>query len=489
MPNRFFLELASFVYDPAVTRYVLQPPFDPHDSYPELPFIKRGSVQNGVYSMVRNLLMNLRMDTGNIATKFWNPFKDAAKPGDRVVIKPNLISHTHYLGKNALYSSIIHGSVLRPIVDYLHLAMKGEGTILIADNPIVGTDFNALMEFTGIREMVDILNARGYTKLAVIDLRPWILKESRNGEFYYESQPGDPLGYVDIDLGKESLFSEFDEKPETKYYTLADPSVDHIDPKFKGKSETDRYHNPKAHIYTISKSILNSDLLVNVAKMKTHCKAGVTLLLKNAIGVVYGKGCLPHWRQGIPPDGDSSFAYPPNWYIYLQQAYVRLRKAIRIHRLPGFRKFRNYLQRRKFVVGQYKHLEHGNWKGNDTIWRTILDLNRILIYADKNGIMCDQPQRKYFGLIDGIISQQGEGPMAGNPVVTSIIFGGFNPLIVDVYAIKSMGISPQLIKCIGKARTIKKWRIFPDDNFDVDIPEVDVPVFNFKLPKGWQEHT
>src|SRR5438093_548816 len=27
----------------------------------------------------------------------------------------------------------------------------------------------------------------------------------------------------------------------------------------------------------------------------------------------------------------------------------------------------------------------GNWSGNDTLWRTILDLNRILLHADKNG--------------------------------------------------------------------------------------------------------
>ncbi|MDH7513814.1 MAG: DUF362 domain-containing protein [Clostridiales bacterium] len=486
MQNAHLSELVSFVYDPSVTCYILQPPFDPHESYPELPFVVKGNEQNGVYSMVRSLLTNLRMDAENIGTKFWNPFRELVKPGDNVVIKPNLISHTHYLGKSALYSSIVHGCVVRPIVDYLHLAMQGQGTILIADNPIVGTDFNALMEFTGIQDMVDILNARGYTKLAAIDLRPRILKESKSGEFYYQSQRGDPLGYVDINLGKESLFSEFDDRPETKYYTLADPSIDHVDPKFKGKSETDRYHNSQAHVYTISKSVLNSDLLINIAKMKTHCKAGVTLLLKNAIGVVYGKGCLPHWRQGIPPDGDSSSCYPPAWYIYMQQLYVKFRKTMRIHRFPGFRKFRNYLQRKNFIVGQYKHLEHGNWKGNDTIWRTILDLNRILLYADKTGIMRDRPQRGYFGLIDGIISQQGEGPMAGNPRVTSIIFGGFNPLIVDACAVKSMGISPQLINCISKARRINKWKLFPDEDFDISLPEIDVPVFNFKLPKGWQ---
>jgi len=486
MDNKFFSDVTAFVYDSTITRYSLQAPFDPPESYPELPFVIRTDKNNKIYPMVRQLMVNLRMDEQNIGTKHWNPFKDLAKPGSIVVIKPNLITHSHYLGEDALYSTVVHGSFIRPIIDYLHLAMKGEGFILIADNPIENADFRAIIKFTGIQAMVEALMDRTYTRLSVVDLRPKMLRESKGGDFYYENQSGDPLGYIDIDLGKESLFSEFDERPETRYYTLADPSIDPINPQFKEKSKTDRYHNSQVHIYRISKSVLNSDLLINIAKMKTHCKAGVTLLLKNAIGAVSGKDCLPHWRQGIPPDGDSSSCFPPLWYVYLQRVYVKLRKLASIHRIPGFREFKNYLQKRSFVVGQYKHLEHGNWKGNDTIWRTILDVNRILLYADKTGNMSDQPQRKYFGIIDGIISQQGEGPMAGKPKITSIIFGGFNPVAVDALAIKAMGVSPYLIKCIREAGSVKKWKIFPNNHFDIFLPQMDVPVLNFKLPRGWR---
>jgi len=486
MGNKFFSDLSSFVYNPSITNYFLQDPFDPPESYPELPFVVRTDKKNKIYPMVRQLMGNLRMDEQNIGTEFWNPFKDLAKPGDIVVIKPNLITHWHYLSRQALYSTVVHGSIIRPLIDYLNLAMRGRGKIIIADNPIVATDFKALMRFTGIQEMATKLNERGYVEIVVLDLRPKILREKAGGDFYYLDQEGDPSGYVDIDLGKESLFSEFDDRESIRYYTLADPSVDHIDPKFKGKGETDKYHNSKNHIYTISRSILHADLFINIAKMKTHCKAGVTLLLKNVVGVVYGKGCIPHWRQGIPPDGDSSPYYPPTFYTCLQKFYIKLRRWMRIHRVPGFRGFRNFLQKHDFIVGQYKHLEHGNWRGNDTLWRTILDLNRILIYADKNGLMRDEPQRKYFGLVDGIISQQGEGPMAGKPTLTSIIFGGFNPVAVDALVIKAMGISPRLIKSVSKAWAFNKWRISPNGHFDISLPQTEVPIFNFTLPKGWR---
>jgi len=485
MNQRPYWKQVAFIRDESARDYNILPPFDPPEIYCEIPFVNKTNKKNRIYPMVRSLLQNLGLDKRNIGTKQWNPFKDVAKPGNFVLIKPNLITHKHYLGNDALYSTVIHGSIIRPIIDYLYLAMNGHGTIVVADNPIVATDFNLLMKFTGIQAMLDDLKNRGYGDLRTIDLRPKILKETQNGDFYYEHQQGDPLGYVDIDLGSDSLFSEFDSKPNTRYYTLADPSVDHVNPKFRGKSETDGYHNPRNHIYTLSKSVLKSDLFINIAKMKTHCKAGVTLLLKNVVGVVYGKECIPHWRQGLPPDGDAFPKYPPYFYIYLQKLYAKLRKRIRIHQYRCFQELRDALKRRNIIVGQYKHLEHGNWKGNDTIWRTILDLNRILIYADKEGNMCDEPQRHFFGLIDGIIAQKGEGPMNGNPFVSSIIFGGFNPVVIDALAVKAMGISPHLIGSISKAHLINKWNINPIGGFDISMPEIDVPTFNFKLPKGW----
>jgi hypothetical protein len=133
-----------------------------------------------------------------------------------------------------------------------------------------------------------------------------------------------------------------------------------------------------------------------------------------------------------------------------------------------------------------QHTEHGNWKGNDTIWRTILDLNRIAIYSDKQGKMQDSHQRKIIAFIDGIISQQGEGPMAGNPVKTSILFGGFNPVLVDALAVKTMGLDYRLFKSLSKAHSIKKWEILNNSERDLTFKDMDLPNFNFELPKGWR---
>lgn len=117
---------------------------------------------------------------------------------------------------------------------------------------------------------------------------------------------------------------------------------------------------------------------------------------------------------------------------------------------------------------------------------SILDLNRIAIYADKEGIMRDKPQRNYLAIIDGIIAQEGEGPMGGNPLVMSTIYGGFNPVVVDALAVKSMGLDYHLIKTLARAGDIKRWKLLPQDDFDLSFPTVEVPKHVFKMPKGWQ---
>jgi hypothetical protein len=57
----------------------------------------------------------------------------------------------------------------------------------------------------------------------------------------------------------------------------------------------------------------------------------------------------------------------------------------------------------------------GSWYGNDTVWRMVLDLNRILIYGRADGTMSDMPQRTIWSLTDAIVIGDGEGPLAPKP--------------------------------------------------------------------------
>ena len=476
----------AYLHEPSLQHYCSDPPFDPPAAYPELPgsATRQVDASNLVYPAVRQLLLKLGLDAANAGTARWNPFGALIRPGDTVVIKPNLVTHHHYLGRDHLYSTVVHGSVLRPLLDYSLLALGDTGRVIIADNPVEGADFAPLMEFTGIARMARVLRARGYRQVEVLDLRPRVLCEAKDGSFLYRPQPGDPLGYVQIDLGRDSLFAELDGKPDLHYYTLADPAVDHVDPRYCGSSTTDRFHNATTHRYLVSRSVLAADAVINVAKMKCHCKAGVSLCLKNMIGVVYEKHCMPHHRPGPPPLGDSFPHYPAAHYVLARKAYVRLRRWLRIHRWPGFRRLRNGMQKKGILVGQ--HIEHGNWKGNDTIWRTILDLNRIVLYADRQGVMRDSPQRRMFCLIDGIISQQGDAPINGEAVPTGVLVGGFNPVLTDELALRLMGIERNRIRTVDGARDRFKWPLLCTSQRPIEPDSEEMPNLQFKLAKGWR---
>ena len=68
------------------------------------------------------------------------------------------------------------------------------------------------------------------------------------------------------------------------------------------------------------------------------------------------------------------------------------------------------------------------WYGNDTLWRTLQDVNRIVFYADKNGKIQDSPQRNHFHLVDGIIGGEKTGPVNCDPVYPGLLMAGYNAL-------------------------------------------------------------
>ena len=71
-------------------------------------------------------------------------------------------------------------------------------------------------------------------------------------------------------------------------------------------------HHRGAHRYLVSNTVLSADVILNVPKLKTHMKTGMTGALKNFVGIVGSKDFLPHFRTGSPRAGGDE--YPDkNW--------------------------------------------------------------------------------------------------------------------------------------------------------------------------------
>jgi hypothetical protein len=88
---------------------------------------------------------------------------------------------------------------------------------------------------------------------------------------------------------------------------------------------------------------------------------------------------------------------------------------------------------------RYHVVTEGTWYRNDTLWRTILDTNRCLFFADSDGQVHIQKQRRYFTLLDGILGMEGEGPMEGVPKEAACLVVAYSPVASDYAAASIMG--------------------------------------------------
>jgi hypothetical protein len=95
-------------------------------------------------------------------------------------------------------------------------------------------------------------------------------------------------------------------------------------------------------------------------------------------------------------------------------------------------------------------IRSGNWYGNDTCWRMVHDINRVLMYSDEVGLPAKKPKR-YLSVVDGIISGEGRGPEDPDAFDTGVVITGFNAVAVDCVAATLMGFDPMKIPLLARA--------------------------------------
>lgn len=426
-------------------------PFHPHEAFPEYAY---GSPhidsRNHVYAAVRELLHDMGLDRRGFGTPRWNPLGELVRPGQNVVIKPNMVISEHELGDIGILASVAHGSIIRPLVDYALIANEGRGWVTICDSPIKEVDFEKLTAFTGLAAVVRFHKEMG-ADVRLLDIRDLHVTRNERGVMVSSRQlPGDPLGYTIVDLGNKSVLAEVSSHNQRFRSTAA---------VYENKmAET---HTDSVNLYSMPNTILAADCLIGVAKLKNHRKCGVTLSLKNMIGTTNEKRWLPHHRVGTPQHGGDICPddAPPT-----RKAREALKDKFISHAygLWGFKYLVPILKvanrwlvswwaKRLFANQQRSDVGEGDWWGNDTIWRTAIDLNMIIRYADKTGKMQKTPQRQYLSIIDGILGGHREGPLHPTPKECGLIVGGLDPIAVDVVCSHIMGFDPDRIKLLSES--------------------------------------
>lgn len=94
-------------------------PYNPPNNFPEYPFSdKELDKSNMVYEELRKLLFEMNLDKDNFNKSSWNPFKELIKPGDMVVLKPNMVMHKN---GNKQFST---DCLISPISNYNYKEIK-----------------------------------------------------------------------------------------------------------------------------------------------------------------------------------------------------------------------------------------------------------------------------------------------------------------------------------------------------------------------------
>lgn len=422
--------------------------FSPEICYPEYLWEEESlsKKENGVYELVRTCLQTAGYDEVNYGKKTWNPLGGIISPGNTVLIKPNWVDHKNKNKKvdDNLACLVTSPAVVRAVTDYVLIALKGSGKIIIADAPMQGCDLQKIFEIMGYNSLLEFYKNHNIN-IEVADLRKYSRSGVYNGVMAAPEMTEKSVGSVKVDLKSLSLHSE----------------KDRLNPKYKVtdylQKETMDYHSGGKHEYEINRYPLLADVIINVPKPKTHRLAGMTAGVKNFVGVTYEKACLPHRIEGDKEHGAD--AYFKKSILKEKMHYLdEKRTQLSINGSYRKSKFFDILMKTCYALavmsGKDKY-RIGSWYGNDTIWRTAVDLNYILMFADKNGIIQKREQRRILTVGDMVICGEGEGPVGPSPKTLGMIMMSENTLSFDRAMCEIMGFNSRILPMFTNLKALE----------------------------------
>ncbi len=412
-----------------------------------------------------------------------NPFGAWVGPGGMVVVKPNwVLDPRPFTGP--WESLLTHPALIGMVLEWSATALGGVGRIVLGDAPIQSCRLDRLLAVTGLDALVDAFRAR-YPR---IDLRleDWRLMAAGSGGSGDAAEPTGQASrtaderYVLKDLGRASFLEDISERADRF-------RVDGYPPSAMRSSQQAGMHR-----YYLSRRVFEADLVVNLPKMKTHKRAGLTGAMKNLVGLNVQKGNLPHYIQGSPADGGDCYRWPNRFrtrFDLISDAYCE-------HAAAASRAWRLRQQAQLSLLARLGRLTGGDtvspggWSGNDTIWRTTLDLNHLLYFSP------DSP-RHVISIVDGIVAGEGDGPLAPTPRPTGLVVMGENPLYIDAVLGRLMGYWLPALATVHHGlhdrRSLLREHALDELSVQWSTPDgsrdmafLDLPNLHFAKPRFWR---
>jgi uncharacterized protein (DUF362 family) len=412
-----------------------------------------------------------------------NVFGRIIPEGARVLVKPNLVLHENE-GPWGIEPLITHASIIETVVETALRAKPSR--VIVGDAPIQSCNFEHLAGRTGLDTWAASLAARDARFAGLRDFRRTTCVVNHGVRFAAENvQPED--NFVLFDLAHDSLLEPITD--DRHGFRVA-----WYDPRLMAKT-----HHSGRHQYLLARDVLDADVVINLPKLKTHKKAGVTCALKNLIGINGNKEYLPHHRVGGAGTGGD--CYPRRSAVKRALEYIADQRNQTTSLAAGTFWYGMTLGLTRILKVKGDRLGfEGSWSGNDTIWRTCLDLNRILIYGRPDGTMADVPQRRVIHLVDAIVAGHGDGPLAPKALPLGFLMGGTNAAAVDWIAAHVLAYDIERIPIVREAFGSFRWPLtgFAPSEIslvgDASVPHGDMRTLAVRAlaagiehPIGWRD--
>ncbi len=418
------------------------------------------------------------------AIKTLNLPDDYVRPGDRVVLKPNWVKEhdERHPGPAQWEHVVTHPAVIEAVIRWVAGRLNGDGSIVVCDAPQTDSSFSTLSAYCGLDEMIERCRAVfPGPKIKLLDLRPeeW---HAVDGITVSKTQlPGDPLGDTFVALNEASEFVGFSGNGQLYGASF-------------NMDETNERHRGERHEYMLCRTPMDADVFINLPKLKTHKKVGLTCALKNLVGINANKNWLPHHTEGTPDQGGDQFPTATT-KAKLEHSWMGRAKRL-VYGKPLLSRMLVPLKKvgRLFFGDTQKVVRSGNWHGNDTCWRMVLDLNKCLFDFDGRGQPRSKPIR-YLAVVDGIVGGEGNGPMAPDRKPCGTIIAGTHPAAVDMTAAMVMGFDWEKLRLLKNSFSMKERSFVSFQPGDIQVasnkPEWDGPLgqatdwFEFAPHFGW----
>jgi len=406
-----------------------------------------------------------------------------------VVLKPNWVSESHKSKIDQWEHVITHPTIITAVIKKIIKIGKRLQYIIVTDGPQTDSSFSKILALNPIEEWHRMAFSKGI-KLDVIDLRDHEWVSEKGVIIERKKLRGDPAGKSLFNL-KERSSEFFGQVRSKRGYYGADYNL----------SEVNNAHDGLQNLYSVSRSVIQADVFIILPKLKTHKKAGITCCLKNLVGINTFKNYLPHHMEGDPTESGDQYPIRNKNSIIEGPMLALLKKKMLINSslTKVFSPLKTYGE---FFFGSTRNtIRSGNWYGNDTLWRTIIDLNKILLYGNPDGSFREPSQNKmkqYIAVVDGILAGQGNGPLEPDPVNFGRLICGSNAVAVDVVCAHLMGFDPLMIPSIRNSFSVKSYPLTHFNMNDIIIENNGIEYFITEIPEnlthrfkphfGWVKH-